>query len=221
VAGPELAGPMEVKIVSALPVEPFTDHIRRCRTRSGGLTDYHEDAVDDKLLPCHKLACSTSPEPGCEGGAFSWMMEPAALVSALGVHGTPDEKRGETQGVQWSRRPAWCLCYLVTSFPIFSLLRVRLQFGISVVPRRSLYVGISRCSVHAAPPCMRTKDEMWMCCWPLKPYATLGVSTSPHHPHVAARVWGWEALEAPAGKERAGQVQGPRSKPLHHVTTHD
>jgi hypothetical protein len=27
-------------------------------------------------------------------------------------------------------------------FSIFSLLRVRLQFGISVVPRRSLYVGI-------------------------------------------------------------------------------
>ena len=169
------------------------------------------------------LASSTSPEPGWEGGGF--LLDDGACRPRVcpGRKFTPDEKRAETHGVQWPRRPAWCL---VTSFPIFSLLRVRLQFGISVVPRRSLYVGISRCSAHAAPPCMRTKDEMWMRCWPLKRH---GVSTSPHHPHVAARVWGWEALEAPAGEERAGQaqgqvqgqVQGPGSKPLHHVTTHD
>jgi len=145
-------------------------------------------------------------------------LPPSCLPWAFTVHRT--KRGGRRKGFNGHGGPlgAWLPGYL---FSIFSLLRVRLQFGISVVPRRSLYVGISRCSAHAAPPCMRTKDEMWMCCWPLKPYATLGVSTSPHHPHVAARVWGWEALEAPAGKERAGQVQGPGSKPLHHVTTHD
>ena len=117
------------------------------------------------------------------------MMGPSCLV----VHRT--KRRGSAEGFV---AHGDARCALLPPFPI-TLLRVRLQFGRSVVPQRSFYVGISRCSAHAAEHCMRSKDEMWMCCWPLKPHATLGVSTSRRPPRVAARMrQSLEALEVAA-----------------------
>jgi hypothetical protein len=79
-----------------------------------------------------------------------------------------------------------------------------------------VYVGLSRCSAHAAEHCMRTKDGLWMRCWP---HATFGVSTSPRHYRVAARVWRELGSIGSCGQDKSGQAQGPRkqaepSKPI-------
>jgi len=56
----------------------------------------------------------------------------------------------------------------------------------SLAPLECAYITLLR-ACSSALHRMRTNDEMWMWCWPLKPHATFGVSTTPHHYSIALR----------------------------------
>lgn len=103
-----------------------TDHIRRCRTRSGGVAEwwtgrqFHVDAVDDTLLPCHTVLILRPPPLRSRAGrmeAFSWMMELAALVSALGVNLHRTKRGRRRTGFNGHGGPlgAWLLLFNILS----------------------------------------------------------------------------------------------------------